>query len=103
MLLDDLLKDLYNSKFSPTSILPHQIMSLVNEILQLEEQFEDESVRLNCCSQLVCSILRCVGNLNDEERQLLEGSFNILPFVQTNDLQVLLTVFSTLKFKLIGS
>lgn len=64
-------------------------MSLVNEILHLEEEFEDESVRLNCCSQMICSILRCVGNFNEEECQLLEGSFNTLPFVQTNDLQVL--------------
>lgn len=67
-------------------------MSFVNEILQLDEQFEDESVRLNCCSQVVCSILKCVGNLNEEECNLLDGSFNILPFVQTNDLQVLAVV-----------
>ena len=63
-------------------------MLLVNEILQLEQEFEDESVKLNCCNQLVCSILRFVGHLNEEENQLIEGSFNILPFVQINGLEV---------------
>lgn len=65
-------------------------MSLVNEILLLQQQFEDESIKLNCCNQLVCLILKCVLNMNEEENQLLEGSFNILPFVQTNDLEVYL-------------
>lgn len=75
----------------------------MNEILRLEEEFEDESVRLNCCSQLVCTILRCAGNLNEEEQQLLEGSFNILPFVQTNDLQVFVVLKVFFMFYLINN
>lgn len=63
-------------------------MAFANEISDLEQEFDDESIRLNCVNQLVCLILKSVGCLNEEEMHLLEGSFNVLPFVQTNDLEV---------------